>query len=344
MPELMNSLDELLANVMLKVCFRVNPNMNVAEVREELRIHREKNPEKTVLYLYVTNDENELIGVVSFMAVMFERNREKQISTFIPENKNVIKITCNPESTTVGNACEVFALSKAMKSDFVALPVVDETNKLIGIFDRRMYDDEIWKIIERKKAEDEYQIAGINPEKDQAQTTSVVSVLWDRFKWLICTIVGGVFLAIVAGHYESVIEKAVVVAAFIPVALALSESVAIQTVTLATHGNTQGESVFRIFRRARREMYIGGALGVASSVILAVIVYFWKGSPTVAVIVLLAILLSMALSAAIGSLVPLLIRKFSQNPGVASGPVSLVLADVITLIIYLQTARFVIGG
>jgi magnesium transporter len=344
MPDKKDSLDQLLASAMLKVCFQVKPSMQVARIREDLRIHREHNPDKMLLYLYVTDEDEKLIGIVSFMAVMFERNREREISTLLSEDKNIVKVVCDPKTTTVGDACEVFAIAQAMNRSFLALPVVDSTGKLIGIFDRRMYDEEIWKIAERKKAEDEYQLAGINTEKDQAVTTSGISVFWDRFKWLICTIVGGIFLAVVAGQYESVIQKVVVIAAFIPVALALAEGVAIQSVMLATHGDSQVGSIRRILVRTRREMFIGAALGLASSAILAIVVYAWKGTPLVALIVFLAIILSMALSTAIGSLVPLLVRKFSKNPGVASGPVSMVLADIVTLIIYLQTARFVVGG
>lgn len=344
MPETDNRLNALLVEKMIKVCFQVRPDMQVSHVQEGLRIHREQNPEKTILYLYVTDEQGRLIGVVSHMDVMYEKRCDKPISAFLSEDRRPLKIRCDPETTTVGDACEDFVIIKASKPGLIALPVVDLEGKLIGIFDRRMYEDEIKNLAEQKRIEDEYQIAGINTDKDQALTTTLGAILWDRFKWLICTIVGGVFLAVVAGQYEGVIEKAVVVAAFIPVALALSESVAIQSVTLATHGDEQGTSLRRILSRTWREMFIGGALGLASSVILSLIVYRWKGSPMVAVIVFLAILLSMALSAAIGNLVPLLVRKFSKDPGVASGPVSLVLADVITLIIYLQTARFIVGG
>jgi magnesium transporter len=157
----------------------------------------------------------------------------------------------------------------------------------------------------------------------------------------LCNIGGGILAAILSGFFDDVLTlRGAVYALFIPVVLALSESVAMQSVTLTVSrlrsGNVPGKV---LARRGLVEGSTGLLLGIVSAVVLAVVAAVWLRDWGVAATLLGAVTSAVMLSAVVGYAVPSLLHRFRLNPNVAAGPIALAAADMVTLLIYFNLGR-----
>lgn len=163
----------------------------------------------------------------------------------------------------------------------------------------------------------------------------------NRFPWLLCNIGGGILAAFLSGFYEAELQSVVALALFIPVVLALAESVSIQSVSLALQLlEGQRPTLARLWIKLRRELQTGILLGAACGLSVAVVALLWLRQPRVAACLVVAIGGGVTCSALIGAAIPYLLRLFHRDPQVAAGPVSLAVADMATLLIYFNLARW----
>jgi magnesium transporter len=165
-----------------------------------------------------------------------------------------------------------------------------------------------------------------------------------RFPWLLCNIAGGTLAAILAGLYEQQLNwNRAVLALFIPVVLALAESVAIQSVTLALDALHGAKPTWRdLARRARYEGATGLLRGSATGILVAALAAIWQGTPVLFWIVAGGIACGVTGAAVAGFLVPYLLRLLHRDPQLAAGPIALTCADVLTLLAYFNLARLLI--
>jgi magnesium transporter len=159
----------------------------------------------------------------------------------------------------------------------------------------------------------------------------------------VCNIAAGLAAAGLASLYDDVLTwRNAVLALFIPIVLALSESVAIQSVTLAVERRRSGSaSADWLIRRGLVESLTGLFLGGGAAALVAVVAAVWLRDLRVVGVLFGAIGLGVAISALVGFLVPTLLHRLRWNPQVAAGPVSLATADMLTLLIYFNLARVV---
>ena len=166
-----------------------------------------------------------------------------------------------------------------------------------------------------------------------------------RFPWLMCNITGGILAAFLSGIFQAEIKHVVALAMFIPVVLALAESVSIQSISLALqvlHGKPP--SWLAIFQKLHRELLVGLLLGGASGLVVGLIGLAWLGDRWLAVCVFGGIAGGVACATVLGMIVPNLLRRFNLDPHLAAGPVVLALTDVITLLCYFNLARSLLGS
>jgi magnesium transporter len=161
-----------------------------------------------------------------------------------------------------------------------------------------------------------------------------------RFPWLLCNIAGGILAAFLAGVYEAELQKAVALALFIPVVLALAESVSIQSVSLALqtlHGQKPTWSA--LLPKMSRELMTGGLLGAASGVLVGAVALVWLRHGAVVLCLLGGIAGGVAGAAVVGLTMPYLLRILKRDPQVAAGPIALAASDMLTLLLYFNVAR-----
>jgi magnesium transporter len=298
----------------------VNPlrmGQTVGEVLAELRAHP---PEERIHYFYVVDEEGRIRGVVPTRRMLISGLDQPIETVMIP------RVVTLPETATVLDACEMFTLHK-----FLAFPVVDREGRLRGVVDVGLYTDEVTDLAERSAVEEMFQLVGVRLE--QARLGGPGRAAWVRFPWLLCNVAGGILAALLSGMFQEVLDRYLVLALFIPVVLTLSESVAIQSVSLAVQtirGGSRGGNGGIVLR----ELATGVLLGLACGMIVAGMCWGWKGQAPVALVLLSAIMVAMAVSAVVGLVMPGLLERFRGDPRVAAGPIALVLADLATLGVY----------
>jgi magnesium transporter len=298
-------------------------------VEEALGTIRLQGGEGEILYLYVVDDEGRLIGVVPTRRLLLADPGDRISALTLAD---VIAI---PHWATVLVAAEYFVSHKLL-----AFPVVDDDGRLLGAVDVGLFTKEVIGFATRS-FEDIFQIIGVHA----TASASPVSAFRDRFPWLLCNVGGGLLAAFLAGWYESLLEAVVLLALFIPVVLALAESVSIQSVTLTLQGLHQGPFEWNFFRRAVwRELQTALLLGGGCALLVGSAAWLWRGEPGAAVAIGAAIWLSMITACLVGLTLPTALHALRLDPRIAAGPIVLASADLLTLLFYFNLAGWLLRG
>lgn len=300
-------------------------------IDDALRSIRANPPEGRIIYLYVLDERGRIRGVVPTRRLLLNPPETLVADIMV---RNVITI---PARATVLEACEFFLLHRLL-----AFPVVNEQQELLGIVDVELYTDELSDLDRREGNDDLFQLIGVHLA--DAKQTSPVKAFRNRFPWLIANLAGGVLAAFLSGVFQAELQKAVSLALFIPVVLALSESVSIQSVSLALEFlRGKRPNLAAVMRRLRSEVATGLLLGLATGSAVALIALVWLGQAGVVMSVLCGIAGGVTCAAVIGVTVPNVLHLIRKDPQVAAGPVALALTDMITLLIYFSLARALLG-
>jgi magnesium transporter len=299
-------------------------------IGEALDAIRRAGSASTIHYFYVVDDEQRLIGVVP----------TRQLLTAQPDHavREVMldDVVAIPDWATVLIASEYFATRRLL-----AFPVVDARGRLLGVVDVGLFTDEVIDLA-RRTYDDIFQLIGVHGTAQR----STWSAFRDRFPWLLANIVGGLICAFIASRFEGLLEEVVVLALFIPIVLALGESVSMQALTLTLQGLTDGPIVWRRLSAALwKEFKTAVSLGLGCGVVVGTVVMLWRGQADVAAVICGAIALSMIVACLIGVAFPAMLRALKADPRIAAGPVALAAADVATLVFYFGLGtRFLAAG
>ncbi len=308
---------------------KLSVDQTVSQALSEIR---RKPPEGRVIYFYVVDAEGCLQGVVPTRRLLLSAEETSLREIMV---QNVVSI---PSTASVLDACEFFVFHKLL-----AFPVVDEKKRLIGLVDVELYTDELSDIDRREDYDDLFQLIGVH--LSEAEQASSVLAFRGRFPWLLANIGGGILAAFLSGVFEAELQKAVALALFIPVVLALAESVSIQSVSLslqALHGKRP--NLKAILKGLKIESVTGMMLGVACALSVGLVSLIWLAQPKVTLCILGGITGGVTCAAVIGTAIPSILRLLKREPQVASGPIALAATDMVTLLIYFMLARFLFAG
>lgn len=321
-------LDDLVVNHMRTSVPRLNVLLTVGQALDAIR---ENPPESRIIYFYVVDQENRLQGVVPTRRLLLNASSRPIREIMVPE---VITIS---DTASVLDACEFFMFHKLL-----AFPVIDSQSHLLGVVDIELYTEELSDLDRREGNDELFQLIGVH--LDAVKQTSPAVAFRIRFPWLLANIAGGLMAAFLSGLFEAELQKAVALALFIPVVLALAESVSIQSVSLALRVlSGRQPTVLELVRKLRLELMTGIYLGLACAIAVATVALLWLGQWSVATCLLGGIACSVACASVIGMLMPYLVRLFNREPQVAAGPVALASTDMVTLLIYFSLARLMIA-
>lgn len=303
-------------------------------VGEALQHMRDNPPPGRIIYFYVVDDATQLVGVVPTRRLLLAAADARVQDIMI---RSVIAI---PASATLLEACEFFTLHRLL-----AFPIVDEARRIVGVIDIEAYAEELAETGESDqpatpaKPDEVFQLIGVRLTR--AQQARPLVAFRGRFPWLLCNVAGGTLAAILSGIYQRELNwQSAVLALFIPVVLALAESVAIQSVTLALDAfRTAGTSWRELFGRLKPEAATGVLLGLATGLLVATIAALWQQIGILFVIVGGGIAVGVTGAAVSGLTVPHVLRLLKRDPQVAAGPIALTCADVVALLAYFNLAR-----
>ncbi|HPZ40767.1 MAG TPA: magnesium transporter [Bacillota bacterium] len=295
-------------------------------VEEAIARLREIAPQaETIYYVFVVDVENRLIGVLSLRDLIAAPDGTplKEIM-----KHNVISVNASLDQE---EAARVVA-----KYDLLAVPVVDDDNRLLGII---TFDD-IMDVLEQEATEDIYRLAGAGEVTGvELMEASIYKIAWHRTPWLLLSMLGGILAGYIMSAFESTLEAILVLAFFIPVIMDMGGNVSTQTSTIFVRGIATGEIRGADFwRYFIREVRVGLFMGVLFGILVAVTAVLWRGSPILGLVVGISMVATVSLATVIGTLVPLLFHKLHIDPAITSGPLVTTIKDVTGLLIYFGMA------
>ena len=295
-------------------------------------LHEQAEDLEMVFYLYVENDQEQLVGVASL----------RQLLTHAPST--ALKDMMISDVLTVGPMTDQEEVARIVsRYDLLALPVVDEHRRLLGI----VTIDDVVDVIQEEAVEDMLLMAGVGDELDPADT-SVISAARQRLTWLLITLVGGIGMAELIGVFEGALEKQAVLAGFIPVILGMGGNVGTQAATIAVrniatgHLGTDGTrgTAKVLFRETRVGLLLGlfFALGLGTYTLLR-----WTDQPMLGAAIAISITVTVVAAAAIGTMVPITLNRLGADPAVATGPFVTTGIDAVAIVIYFGTCVAMLG-
>jgi magnesium transporter len=299
---------------------RLLPDQTVSDALEALRTRAAS---QNIVYVYVVDEGGRLVGGVSTRALLASQP-ERPLRDIMQED-----VVAIPDWATVLVAAEYFVTQRLQ-----AFPVVTAGGVLVGQVDVSVFTDEVVGHA-RRSFDDIFQLIGVHA----TQGLTVWLGFRDRFPWLLTNMAGGLLCALLASRYEALLDAAVVLALFVPMVLALSESVSMQSVTLTLQGLRSTGITWALLGPAlRREFGVAALLGLSSGTLVGVVAWVWKGSPVLSLALGGAIAASMVTAAVLGLILPTLLHAAQRDAKIAAGPIVLATADICTLLIYFNLA------
>jgi len=222
--------------------------------------------------------------------------------------------------------------------DILAVPVVEENNRLVGI----VTVDDVIDIIRTEATEDILKMAGVGEE--YVETKSILKSTRIRLPWLFASCIGGVVAILIIGRFEGVLKQVAYLAAFIPVIMGMGGNIGTQSSTIVVRGLATGRlNVRDIWDVVVKELCIGLILGVVYGLLIAAVAQVSYNTLMLAISVGLSLMSSMAIAALVGSFVPMVMARLNIDPAVATGPFVTTAIDIISVFFYFTLATTLLG-
>ena len=322
--EIMGYPDDSAGSLMYTDVFTLHENTVAKDAINALQDHESS---EMVFYLYVIDDDNILVGVISLRDLVTTPQKTRLKDMMIRSLQSVRAETDQEEVARI-----------VSQYNYLAVPVVDKEGQLLGI----VTVDEIVDVIREEATEDFFQMAGAGKDREILMKSS-----WDnassRFPWLFASWVGGICAASVIGFFDNTIKDTLALAAFIPVIIGMGGNIGTQTSTLVVRGLATGRvNVGNNLSIILKEIRVGIILGILYGLLLGLfaIIQFVEISPYLGLVVGLGIAGSMLIATAFGSLVPLLLQRLDVDPAIATGPFVTTSIDILGVSLYLGIANF----
>ena len=299
--------------------FALNEDITVGEAITEIQSSRDV---EMVFYLYVVDERRHLVGVVSL----------RRLLLVSPETPLKRIMTADITSARVDMDQEEVAQQVAAYN-LLAIPVVDAENKLVGI----ITVDDVIDVIKDEATEDIYRLAGV--AGDERAFTPATESLRKRLPWLAINLLTAFFAAAVVGLFEGTIDLFPVLAVFMPIVAGMGGNAGTQTLTVIVRGIALGELSWSNSRKALlKEVLVGLGNGVVLGATAAAVVWIVRGSPTLGLVLGMAMVINMFVAAAAGTLVPLGLRAANVDPALASSVFITTMTDMFGFFSFLGLA------
>ena len=299
-------------------------------VEQALASIRQRGVGEKIVYFYVVDDAERLVGVVPTRRLLMAPLEQPLSQLMI---RNVIAI---PATATVMDACEFFVLHK-----FFAFPLIDGQRRVVGLVDVGLFTEEVFDIAEREQMTEVFETLGFHVS--QVRDASLWRAFRIRFPWLLTTIVSGTFCAFLAGAYHLTLEKSLVIAFFLTLILGLGESVSIQSMTVTIQALRTSKPTLRWYLHSLwREIFTALLLGSACGLVVGLVVLVWQQMQMPAVVIGASVTFCLLTACVAGLSVPALLHALKLDPKIAAGPLTLAIADIFTLLFYFNLAKFLL--
>lgn len=305
---------------------------DIAKLRQDFTVQqalddiRQKGLGDKIVYFYVVDSDDRLVGVVPTRRLLTSTLEQLICEVMI---ESVIAI---PQNATVLDAYEFFVLYKLL-----AFPVVDEQRHILGMVDVGMFVDDVFEVTDQHSMDKVFETIGFRLL--QVRDASPLRAFRFRFPWLLATIASGTVCALLTGVFEVTLTKSLILAFFLTLVLGLGESISMQSMTVTIQILQSRQPTLAWYARALwREVGTAMLLGAACGLTVGIIAWVWRGLGLPATAIGASIMLTICAASFIGLTVPSLLHRLNLDLKIAAGPVTLAIADITTLLIYFSLA------
>ncbi|MEC3862277.1 magnesium transporter [Mesobacterium sp. TK19101] len=297
---------------------------NVGEAIDYLR-NTEDLPEQ-FYHVILVDPKLRPVANVTLGRLMSSR-REVLLGSIAEDTFHIIPVT-RPESE-VAYAFNQYHL--------ISAPVVDENDRLVGV----ITIDDAMAVLDDEHEEDILRLAGVGEESRLSD--SILETTKLRFPWLAVNLLTAVLASLVIAQFEAAITQVVALAVLMPIVASMGGNAGTQSLTVAVRAlatkDLTGSNVWRVIRR---EAFVGLVNGVAFAVIMALVGFFWFGSPQLGAVIAAAMIINLVVAGLAGIMIPVILEKAGVDPALASGAFVTTVTDVVGFFAFLGLAVVVL--
>jgi magnesium transporter len=333
---LLNYPEDSVGRLMTPEFISIRDDWTISQTLDYIRVHGQDS--ETLHVLYVTDERGRLIDDLRIAEILL-RPVETRISDILDSSFVALRAT-----DAAATAIDIFK-----KYDRTTLPVIDSEEKLLGI----VTVDDILDLVEEEATEDMQKLGGMQALEDPYMDVPLLDLIKKRAVWLVVLFLGEMLTATAMGFFQHELEKAVVLALFIPLIISAGGNAGSQASTLLIRAMALGEVNLRDWWRVmRREIASGMVLGTLLGAIGFLRIVVWSGFSNVygphylfvgltVGVTVLGVVLWGTIS---GSMLPMLLRRLGIDPATSSAPFVATLVDVTGLVIYFTAAMLILRG
>ncbi len=285
--------------------------------RALVELRRQAEDVEQVYTIYVVDDLNKLVGVLSLKRLLFASTKTPIRDLY--QDKNLIFVKTSDSAEKVAKVIEKYGL--------VSVPVVDLQGKLVG----RITIDDVVDFI-KEEADKDFQMASGISEKVES-SSSIFRISRARLPWLLIGMLGGTMSAQVISRFETNISHLPSLAFFIPLITAMGGNVGVQSSAIVVQSLARGNEFGSTLSRLAKELMISMINGLICSILIFIISNFFNET-RLALVVSLSLFTATITAAILGTLAPLVLHKYKIDPALATGPFVTTSNDIIGLFIY----------
>ncbi len=340
-PEMRKNINDILrypensaGSIMTVEYVYVTPETTIREAFDKIRDYGVN--KETIYTVYVTKNRH-LEGLVSAKDLLLAKDQEMPVSTLMEDNPIFVNTHTDQEEVA-----RMFS-----KYNFLALPVVDNEGRLVGIV---TFDDAM-DVMEEETTEDFEKLSGVTPTDQTYLRSSPFRLFLHRIPWLLILMISATFTGMIISHFENALAVQVVLVAFIPMLMGTGGNSGSQSSVTVIRALSLGEigyeDTFRVlFKETMTSILCGVVLGVACFGKLILVERILLGNSditiTVALVVSLSMIVTVIMAKVMGCLLPLLAKRLGCDPAVMSSPFLTTIVDALSLLIYLGIASYVL--
>ena len=291
---------------------------------------RSSGTDKEMVYTcYVTDDEHYLLGVVSFRDILFS-----DPSTPIDDlmNRDVMSVKTGDDREEVAG--------KISRYGFLALPVVDGDNRLVGIV---TVDDAV-DVMRKETTEDFHKMAAVTPSEKPYLETSTLVLAKNRALWLLVLMLAGTATGLVLRRFELAIASVPLLVTFVPMLMGTSGNAGSQTSTMVIRGMAVGEIETSDWAKVLgKETLVALICGGVLAAVNGIRILIYPGSLPIAISVSASLLAAILIGKISGAMLPLLAKKIGVDPAVMAAPILTTIVDVTSMLIYFAVSVMLLG-
>ncbi|WNF36951.1 magnesium transporter [Bacillaceae bacterium IKA-2] len=297
----------------------IKDDYTVRDAVDKLKSFAEMN--HSINYLYVINDLQELVGVVSYRDLLLGDIHDKISEIMF---NRVISVPLEMDQEEVAQLIQRY--------DFVAVPVVDKDDKLLGI----VTVDDVIDVVIQEANEDIEKLSASG--KDIDFHTKAVTASARRLPWLILLLFIGLLSGSIISGFEDTLGEVIALVFFMPMIAGMTGNTGTQSLAVVVRGliahDLDKKTVVKLIFR---EFGVGIIIGITCGLLIAIIAYVWLG-PIYSLIVGGSLVITLIIGTLAGTIIPLVLYHFGIDPAVASGPLITTLNDIFSLFVYLGLA------